>query len=376
MAEPLIILGASARAAAQSAQRAGYAPWCVDLFADRDLRQIAAAHQCDPSRYPASLLDWLDEAPLDAAALITGALENHPKVLAAIEFERPLLGSPSHAIEAVRNPRALSSLPGHSGLKLPVVTRGGVLTRAKQLTAGALTRRQYLVKPVGGSGGHGIRWGTSGETIGADAYLQQYVRGRSISAVYWADGWSAALVGATRQLVGEHVFGAGPFQYCGSIGPLQLSETQRQALSHLGVVLAQRHDLRGVFGVDLVMDWRDRLWPVEVNPRYPASVEVLELATGKPVLSSPRHQPRERKRRGRRQPVQGKAVLFAHRSMRVPDLYEHLGTGSLGDVPETGATIGRGRPICTIFAAEATEEACQQALQQRADRVYQSLELA
>ena len=37
--------------------------------------------------------------------------------------------------------------------------------------------------------------------------------------------------------------------------------------------------LRGLFGVDFVL--RDGIpWPVEVNPRYTASVEVLEFAAG------------------------------------------------------------------------------------------------
>ena len=33
----LVIIGASARAAAFSAHRAGMRPWCVDLFGDADL---------------------------------------------------------------------------------------------------------------------------------------------------------------------------------------------------------------------------------------------------------------------------------------------------------------------------------------------------
>ena len=41
MAGRILILGASARAAAASALRAGLEPFAIDLFADRDTRQNA-----------------------------------------------------------------------------------------------------------------------------------------------------------------------------------------------------------------------------------------------------------------------------------------------------------------------------------------------
>ena len=56
----------------------------------------------------------------------------------------------------------------------------------------------------------------------------------------------------------------------------------RAVLDKLGTVLAQAFRLVGLFGVDGVLD-AERFWPVEVNPRYTASVEVLEGATGLPA---------------------------------------------------------------------------------------------
>src|SRR5207249_9264748 len=85
----------------------------------------------------------------------------------------------------------------------------------------------------------------------------------------------AAFLEVTRQLVGEPWLHAAPFHYCGSIGPLPLSESLWRKFWRIGTVLAKAFRLRGLFGVDCVL--RDGIpWPVEVNPRYPASVEVLE----------------------------------------------------------------------------------------------------
>ena len=73
----LIILGATARAAAFSAQRAGMRPWCVDLFADADLARACPARRVALDAFPAGLIDALAGAP-DGPVIYTGGLENRP----------------------------------------------------------------------------------------------------------------------------------------------------------------------------------------------------------------------------------------------------------------------------------------------------------
>src|SRR5262245_62223359 len=51
----------------------------------------------------------------------------------------------------------------------------------------------------------------------------------------------------------------------------------------IGRMIGEGCGLLGLFGVDFI-HYLDRPWVVEVNPRYPASVEVLELATGVPAI--------------------------------------------------------------------------------------------
>jgi predicted ATP-grasp superfamily ATP-dependent carboligase len=374
-AQPLIILGASARAAAQSAIRAGYRPWCVDLFADRDLQALTTVRQCPAASYPMGLLSLLDEAPPDAPVLLTGALENYPNFLKALAFERPLFGSSVQAITQVRDPKAFLSLPKQYGLRIPAVkTAAGPVHRLKQMTLGAMTRQRFLVKPCASAGGQGIDWWGPEQSIGRAHYIQQYIRGQPLSAVYRADGWSAQWLGATEQFVGEPTFGADGFRYCGSIGPMPLSETARRALAQLGVVLTQQYDLRGIFGVDLVMDWRGRLWPVEINPRYPASTEIVEQITGRAALQSLReHHSRKQKQTQRPAQTHGKALLFARHPAQAPDLYEQWPDHAIADVPSPGQPLAPGKPICTIFASGATRQACEDRLRERAERIYAAL---
>ncbi|MEX0886422.1 MAG: ATP-grasp domain-containing protein [Phycisphaeraceae bacterium] len=378
MPQPLIILGASARAAAQSARRAGYDPWTIDLFVDRDLQAIAAARRCPPAQYPAAMLALLDHGPHDAPVLLTGAMENYPQTLEAIAFAHPMLGASPAAIRQARDPLALPSLPKTKGLRFCDTRTASYLHRLRQLIFGAFTRTKYLLKPRRSAGGSGIEWWSPGTRIDEDHYIQQYVPGIAYSAVFVGDGWSSALVGVTEQLIGEAEFGcqgkAGAFRYCGSIGPVKLSEQKREALRHLGVQIAQRHDVRGPFGVDLIMDWRGRLWPVEINPRYVASIEILERALDIAVLSP---DPKKRARADLDTAhMHGKAVVFARKTGRVGDLYEHLDEREVADVPEMARLVRAGRPICTVLAHAGTRDACHKQLVDLARQVYAVVEPA
>ena len=85
------------------------------------------------------------------------------------------------------------------------------------------------------------------------------------------------MLAATRQLIGEDWTAARGFRYAGSIGPLVLDKPVHAVWQHVGSTLAAAYGLVGLFGVDAIVDG-DRVWPVEVNPRYPASTEIVEQA--------------------------------------------------------------------------------------------------
>ena len=70
----LSVVGASARAAAGSAQRAGWAVRTSDLFGDDDLRALAEYEPLDGS-YPMAFEDFVGRGP-EIPWLYTGALEN------------------------------------------------------------------------------------------------------------------------------------------------------------------------------------------------------------------------------------------------------------------------------------------------------------
>ena len=114
---PLVIIGASARAVAQSAARCGWSVHAADLFGDLDLaaaarETVAVGIRSDPpasTAYPWSLRDAAARFPAGAAWCYTGALENHPDLIAAIAATRPLAGCPADAVRRLRDPRTVAA---------------------------------------------------------------------------------------------------------------------------------------------------------------------------------------------------------------------------------------------------------------------------
>jgi predicted ATP-grasp superfamily ATP-dependent carboligase len=167
--------------------------------------------------------------------------------------------------------------------------------------------------------------------------------------------------------------------------------------------LAEKFELLGLFGVDFILDG-DNVWTLEVNPRYTASVEIVERFNGTsaiaahaaacrgdgclgssasetPVASHSGSSPLARPQPPSRS--HGKAILFAKRDVVISDqfaeatLSEALRTPwpSLADVSITGTPIAAGRPVLTIFAEAGTVDEVEQHLRTRALKLEQSLYL-
>ena len=374
--QPLIILGASTRAAAFSALRAGLQPWCADLFADLDLQARCPVERRN-NQYPHGLA----LAPMPPGPWIyTGALENWPDVIAAWQEQRPLWGVRSECLEWVRDPIRLAR----------ICRNGGLPTPRTQSWSPEVDGRRWLVKVRRSAGGAGVReWGPNDDhdvLVRRHLYWQEYVDGSPVAALYAATGEDVVLLGLTRQLIGLPWLHARGFQYCGSIGPLAPPPELRSELVALGRLLGRRCSLAGLFGVDGILA-KEHFWPVEVNPRYTASVEVLEYATGLHALAwhrraFDRHAPKPP------EPASGvgfvgKAILFAPKDLVFPEqgpwLSElrsptalHLAP-DFADIPAPGEVIPRGRPILSFFVHKAKLVSCEDALQAIADDLTRRL---
>jgi predicted ATP-grasp superfamily ATP-dependent carboligase len=245
---------------------------------------------------------------------------------------------------------------------------------------------RWLVKPHASGGGHGVHWWRPDHVVPRSSHLQRFIAGVPASIVFAATRGTAVPLGLTRQIVGDEAFGATGFRYCGSIlapaGDAQLARDAEllAAASELAGTVAREFDLIGVNGIDFIA--RDGVpVPIEVNPRYSASMELVEQAYGVSIFDAhaaaclrgnlPVFDLARARATG---PAYGKAIVFARHDVICGDTRGWLDDPSVRDVPHPDEHIPAGRPVCTVFARGADSADCYASLVRRAEALYVTLE--
>ena len=363
MTTSLLILGASARAAAWSALRAGLIPSAADLFADRDLAAIARCVRVESANYPDGLFNAAMTFP-PSPWVYTGALENRPDLVDRLAARRPLWGNSSAVLRRARDPRNVAAILREARLPFPEVRFD---------STGLPRDGSWLRKPLASAGGRGvITFDADTRPTTRPVYYHRRIDGLSLSILFVSHVEGVFRVGITRQLVGRP---GEAFAYRGTIAPWPVSAAVVRQVEGFGQALAARLDLVGLFGVDFVLDDEGVAWPVEINPRYTASVEVIELACGLALLDDHRRAcvgEASRASEVRWNRVVAKEVIFAEANtvfLGVPseahsidDLFR---VPEVADVPDEGTAISAGEPVLTVFAEGATAEEALELLDRR-----------
>ena len=352
----ILITGLTTRAIAESAVRAGAAIVTVDYFGDLDQTRLCETHplrERGRGYSAAALLEVATELPYDAVAYC-GGLENHPDVVAALAQGRVLLGNQPAALRRVRDP----------GKLFPYLARRGFEVPDTRLATDPLpTTGRWLLKPVRGGGGQGVRAWT-GQRPSATQILQARVEGVSASAAFVADGHRSVVLGWTEQL-----HRARSFRYAGNILPLAGGAAARREVDAIAEAVTREYGLRGLNGFDFVLR-RERPVLLEVNPRYCASMELLERAAGTSLfgLHLAACEGQLPARLDLAPEVWGKAIVYAPETVAAPDTTGWVEQG-VRDVPHPGEVIRAGHPICTVLASGPTRARCEADLRAEAARI-------
>jgi len=390
----ILLVGVSTRGLAESAARAGWRVLACDAFGDRDQQQVARviALARDPGvGYSAEAVvraveaEWGWSGAGTEARLTTQArptsfayvsnFENHPDLVARLSEGRSLLGNPAKVLTRVRNPFELSRALSAEGIPCPDV-------RASAPPSG--DRGNWLLKRRRSGGGRGIRRWRRGLPVPRSGYLQERVTGVPCSLVFAADGERVVPFGWSRQLVGDPRFGIAGFGYVGNIlcraddPAVPEGAGAKDRAIRIAEVVTRAFGLIGVNGLDCVVR-RGVPFPVEVNPRYSASMELAERALGISVFGLHLAGCRGRLRAEPAIPAAprralGKAVAYAPHPITLSDTTHWLHDPSLRDIPASGERINRGQPVCTVFAAGRDSIDCEAALVRRVERLYEEID--
>jgi uncharacterized protein len=379
----LLLCGVSTRAAAESAARAGLRVTAIDGYADLDQHPAVRALSVSRDFGLATDAESMARASLtvtcDAVAYLSN-FENHPRALSVLTRGRALWGNDAAVLRRVRNPLTLATTLARRGFAVPqVALRPDVNSR------GESNEHSWLVKPVRSGGGQGVRPWAPAARVPRGCYLQERIDGTPGSVVFVAAGGRAVPLGVSRQLVGEAAFGAGEYRYCGSIiaavddPQFDGGHALVQAACELARVAAAEFGLTGLNGIDFIA--RGGVpHPIEVNPRWSSSMELVERLFGLSVFGAHASAcmrgtlpPFDVTTELRRVRAVGKAIVYAGCDGTVGDTTSWLSDSSVRDVPHPGDPFTAGQPVCTVFAEARDAQECFTALVGRAAAIRTAL---
>jgi len=302
----ICLMGASCRAAAQAAARAGCTrilAW--DDFLDADLLEIAQAR---------SLADFPEDSPQGLAELqgipllLCGGIENRPDFIRRRIDQGMLCGVTGDMLRQLRSLESWQRWASESRIGWPMTVQDLSDPRLDSVRS-----ESWILKPVGRAGGVHVRAIASLEgldrvaNLGLDPgsptssptsnlwYLQQYVPGISIGVSYCTDsnrntdnnGTTESnepprtrIVGIARSILSEELEAPLPWIYRGSLAPYSVSSSVLASLERFAKTVAQSTGIRGLWQADFQIDPNGQLWLLEINPRWSASMELHELLQG------------------------------------------------------------------------------------------------
>ena len=380
MTKRVLIVGLSTRAAAESAARAGFDVTALDAYADLDqhpsVRALSLPRDFNVHPTAAAGARAARTIESDAVAYLS-SFENHPRAVTMLAAGRTLWGNRAEVLRRVRDPVVVSDTLRRCGFDVPRV-------RLAASAGDAGDGEAWMVKPFRSGGGQRVGpW--KRRPVPRTAYLQEFIEGIPGSVVFATARGHTVPLGVSRQLAGDPAFGARGYRYCGSL--LAAADDPQfpggRALVDRACALARRvggeFGLAGVNGVDFIA--RDcSPYPIEVNPRWSASMELVETLFGLSVFGVhadacgrgelPSFDFGEA---SRRVGAIGKAVVFARHAVVVGDTSAWLGDATVRDVPRPGERIDAGQPVCTVIATAPDAGRCYLALVRRSARLYEEV---
>jgi len=345
----LLLVSASGRALAQSAARCGMRAVVLDLFNDMDVREVASSSRCvagrsgkfDGAKLLAAAADLCP--PETCAGFVYGSgLEGRPRLLERLARGRQLFGNPASTVALVKDPRRFFPLLDSLGIPHPEVR----LDPPDDVS-------RWLVKRIGGAGGGHVRPARSRHRARPFRYFQALQAGRTLSALFAADGRRAQLIGFNEQW-SAFARSTSPYCYGGAVSHPALPASVCQSVTAMLDHLVGATKLVGLNGLDFILAG-EVPWVLEVNPRPTATIDLHDADVEGGLLALHLRACRgELVRIPRSVGSRAHAIVYADRPVRVPAGMAWPDWST--DIPAGGSLIRTGAPVCSVHAAAADSD--------------------
>lgn len=341
--EYIVVVANSGRMLAQAAKKAGFKPLVIDLFADLDTQNYAEDVRLVPSLAIEHLIPAIDYFVNDYAVadMIYGSgLENHPESLFYLHSRLNILGNNPDTFMRLLNKQAFFEDLDRLGITYP------------EVSFFAPDRKDnWLIKPMQGQGGFGIKHYRHNDAAYSSVYWQKYQQGSPHSVLFLAKGHALQVIGFNTQWT-VNINEIEAFIFLGIINCSELANEQMQLIGEWLNKLIPLYQLKGLNSLDFIQDG-EASYVLEINPRPSASMQLYDGD----LLSA--HIKASQGLLVDDLPVQagytGYQIVYAGQDVLIPEGFEW--PDGCMDLPLPGARIGAGQPICSMIAHQNQAQA-------------------
>jgi hypothetical protein len=339
----VLVAGYATRHVAQSAHQAGYSVCAVDHFGDLDLAWYTDDQILfdDLTDLPGAIEEMVQCWHFDGMVVTSGAelLREGP----------PRWGSCPEKVARFMDKVLTAEFFESIGVRCPKIFWGSNFPAMAKPRSGAGGWRNAVVK----SEEELATWISAGD--GAPFLLQELVTGSPASVCCLAtEGYARAVAVNHQVLRGQS---PSPYGFAGSITPCQ--HPHAAAMTTIAQRIAAESGCTGTVGIDFVLG--EEACAIELNPRFQATLDTVEMATGVNLFSLhcaacsgilPVKMPVPQR-------VAVRKILFADRQIEISSDISDL-SPAVADIPAPGTTIEEGHAIVSVYGWGRTRaDACQ-----------------
>ncbi len=160
----------------------------------------------------------------------------------------------------------------HKNFLMPLTFKLDSITEAKEIVTN-YPEKKFIVKPISGTGGMGIKFFNDNLEFNHPFLLQEYIEGDSVSSSFLSyNNHDITMVTTSEQIIGSKMLGASEFIYCGNITPLINSNPK---LVNISTKISKMYKLVGSNGIDFILH-NNNVYVIEINPRIQGTFECVE----------------------------------------------------------------------------------------------------
>jgi methenyltetrahydromethanopterin cyclohydrolase len=334
--EYILIIAGSGRMLAQAVKNAGLKPLVIDLFADLDTQRYAIAFRQIPSlteKHLAPAVDYFINRYAVSHVIYGSGFEYYPESLYYLSSRLIMLGnSPDTFVKLHNKPEFFSVLDALN------ITYPNVSFKAPNDIG------YWLLKPMQGQGGVGIKRYHNNNDTEPSAYWQEYQAGTQHSALFLADGQLMRVLGFNTQWT-VALSEAEEFIFSGVVNSSELLNEHKALVTDWLTKLVPVFGLKGLNSLDFIQAGAHS-YLLEINPRPSASMQLYNDAS---LLIE--HIKASQGELSDYNFVQdgnsAYQIVYANQDMLIPEAFAW--PDFCMDLPKPGSLIHTGQPVCSII---------------------------